>query len=40
MKPILIGALIAIAIAQFSVPDFGQIGESIKNEASKVEETI
>ncbi len=35
IKHILIIFFIALAFSQFTVPDLGQIGETIKNEAVK-----
>lgn len=40
MKHILVLAMIALAIAQFSPPDFGHIGETIKNGVVSAEQSV
>jgi hypothetical protein len=40
MKAIFLIALLALAIAQFSPPDFSQIGETIKNGVVDVEQKV
>ena len=40
MKVIVILAVIAVAFAQFGLPDFGKIGETIKNGVVEAEQKV